>query len=181
MSTQCTAQQYPETCRWVCFDLGLAKSLFLQNESQRFHYLQEACKTVNALKNVKNHAGRCPCHYTETAFQSRQRVDIYPGNMGAVVASARIYTKQPSSHCLGIGREREKHVRADLFASGLAWFAFCNANPAVNRTRFSIYHLSNSYISSIDEEKFSQGSRSCRVLPQKEEKFSLHICSLTNT
>lgn len=164
MSTQCTAQQYPGTCRWVHFDLGLAKSLFLQNKSRQFRYLQETCKAVSAVKNVKKHAERYPCHYIETAFQTRQCVDIYPGNTGAVAASAHIYTDQPTSHRLGIRREREKHVWADLFASGLAWFVFCNANPAVNRTRFSIYHLSNSYITSIDE-KFSQGSRSCRVLP----------------
>lgn len=49
-------------------------------------------------------------HYTDTTFQTRQSSDTHPSNTSAVPGSAAAYTKQPTSHCMGMRRGREKHV-----------------------------------------------------------------------
>lgn len=160
MSTQCTAEQYQGTCSWVLFGLGMAKLLFLQNKSWHFHYVQQDCKTVNALKNMKKHAEWNLSHYTDATFQTRQSSDTHPSNTSAVPDSAPVCTRQGNSRCVGMGRGREKHVWSDLLASGWAHFSFCNASPSINRTDWAvIYYSRNSYISTIDPRKVFSGQK----------------------
>jgi len=121
MSTQRTAQQYQGTCSWAHFGLGLAKFLFLQNKSRHFQYQQEACKTVNAPKDVKNHAGRCTSRYIETTCHARRSVDVHPGDTLAVADSAHACTEQPTSPCMWI--LRGEHT-SDLVCWSLVRLAF---------------------------------------------------------
>lgn len=140
--------------------LGWQKSLFLQNKSWHFHYLQKDCKTMNALENMKKHAEWNLSHYTATTHQTRQSSDTHPSNTSAVPDSAPVYTKQPTCHCKGMKRGREKHVWSDLLASGRACFCFCNASPSINRTHSAvIYYSWNSHISNIDLRKVSSGKK----------------------
>lgn len=137
----------------------MAKSLFLQNKSWHFHYLQEDCKTVNALKNMKKRAEWNFSLYTGTTLQTRQSSDTHPSNTGAVPDCPRLHK---ATHFSLHGNEKGKRKTRTfhLLASGWACFSFCNASPSINRTDSAVICYSwSSYISSIDPRKVFSGKK----------------------